>query len=167
MVVTGKKQLFVCSTWAIAPELSRYCRKWSSWASYWRGTKSSFTSKVSVLSAGAYFHCFTASVAASTRIGLPPTGVTAFTFPAGVTTIDNLTTPPISWVLRYSGYFGATRVTSFRGAGSSARTRGARIATLTAKQKIRNARAQLRSKEDEFHEILVVKAHAPIQTIWG
>lgn len=134
---------------------------------YWpRGTKSSFTSKVSVLSPGAYFHCFTASVAASTRIGLPPTGVMVFTFPFGVTTTVNLTTPPISWDLRYSGYFGVTRVTSLRGAGSSARTRGAKIATVSAKPRIRNARAELLSKGDDFHQILVVKAHAPIQTIW-
>ena len=59
-------------------------------------------------SAGTYFHCLTASVAASTRIGFPPIGEIFPTEPFGLIEIDSRTTPPIAFCFNSRGYLGAT-----------------------------------------------------------
>src|SRR5579864_9229975 len=74
------------------------------------------TCTISVVSDGpdSNFHLFTASVAASTSTGFPPSTRVDLTVPFGLTTASIFTVPCRRILLASSGYTGATRAVTFR-----------------------------------------------------
>lgn len=68
-------------------------------------------------SAGTYFHCLTAKVAASTRMGFPPRGEILATEPLGLIEIDKRNDSANRILLQFAGYLGATLYTSLRRPG--------------------------------------------------